>query len=116
MIPIEKITPGVYEARRVDGGPQVIEVTEQNGKLFCSTPGCEWEYLLADMSDYEFTARYVRCDAEPVECWATMLNGSPTYLNLSERDAIDHADDMTAVRKCPHSVRSGLFIPTGDAT
>ena len=106
-IPADKITPGYYECRTRYGHQVLVRVHRVDGEteLFVDAPNCDDTALSEWSTVWQFTARYVRCDGEPVDCRATYVDGDWQQADLpTALPPLLCGGKLSFVR--------GLFIPT----
>lgn len=88
MIPLSEIVPGVYELQDVQligAAPAFVRVSEIGGALFVrGIPMTHSEVLISEVLNlgYEFTARYVRCECEPLPCDCPACHGLANGVTL----------------------------------
>ena len=79
-IPVEKIGPGVWEVESYKGETCVAVVWDEP-PFGLVVSAWHYQYTLerAIKSGFKFTARYIRCETEPIECEAVGLDGRTTF-------------------------------------
>jgi len=117
MIDPKDITPGVYEVRSPDGCKYMASVSWEDPKhdalkvLWLSISGSPHSRSLATalLDRWQFTARYIRSTAEPVECWRAVFPGDAGLYMLSSRQS---AEQMRAEERESCDIVRGVFIQT----
>lgn len=111
MLDPSDIKPGVYEVRH-GGDTWITEVYAKDGELIMRVLALNLEEPLrtVPLNAWQFTARYVRCEGTPVECWGVLVDGKLLGADVDEAAIRESLSPLAAYGDRCKIVR-GVFIP-----
>lgn len=112
-IPIDRVTPGVWEVRHERWSPVIVRVHMIELAMMAEgTNGQDGTVREWINAGWTFTRRYVLCDGEPVIVYAVVRECDGVHISFSTRRGA--AEVVSQGHPLSTRVVRGLFIPVGE--